>query len=55
VATSGDAAPDRAAFQVFAENIRAYAGKGSTAGLSAGVRRIRAPIRFELDKSPTAR
>ncbi|MDT8757979.1 energy transducer TonB [Sphingomonas psychrotolerans] len=52
VTSSGDAALDRSACGIFSANILAYAGKGSTSGLAAGVRRIRAPIRFELDKSP---
>nr|WP_294810203.1 TonB family protein [uncultured Sphingomonas sp.] len=49
-ASTGDAALDRAACDVFAANARSYAGKGSTAGLASGVRRIRTRIRFELEK-----
>ncbi|MDP5278494.1 TonB family protein [Sphingomonas sp. DG1-23] len=52
VASSGDAALDRAACAVVAGSITTFAGKGSTEGLAAGVRRIRVPIRFEIDKSP---
>jgi hypothetical protein len=55
VTTSGDVALDRSACEVFAANIRHYAGRGSTAGLASGVRRIRTRIRFELDRVPPSR